>query len=104
MKSFYLNLNINLNSGIKTSIHVFDSPIKQILLYNADVWGVRNLFPKRFLKCQKLEIGNCLRNLRIPCERIHLKFCKHKFKSVCHQILVDLLCKKDLVYNSTKLY
>lgn len=38
---------------------IFDSTIKPFLLYNADVWGVGNLFTKRFLKCEKLEIGNC---------------------------------------------
>lgn len=66
---------INLNPGIKTSTLVFYSTIKPILLYNVDVWGVSNIFTKKFLKCETLEIGDCFRNL--PCERIHVKFCKY---------------------------
>lgn len=45
---------INLNPGIKTSIHVFDSTVKPILLYNADVWGVTNIFTIRFQKRETL--------------------------------------------------
>lgn len=33
------------------------------------------IFTKRFLKWEKLEVEHCFRNL--PCERIHLKFCKY---------------------------
>lgn len=52
-------------------------PLLNVFFYNAlaDVWGVRNIFTKRFPQCEKLEIGDCFRILR--CERIHLKFFKY---------------------------
>lgn len=50
LKTYYKLRNdfINLNPGIKTSIYVFYSTIKSILLYNADIWGVSNIFTKIF--------------------------------------------------------
>ena len=53
---------------------LFDSTIKPILLYNAEIWGVGNIFSTRISKINNLKIDDCFKNL--PCERIHLKFCK----------------------------
>lgn len=44
LKTYHIlrNIFLNLNPGIKTTIHVFESTVKQILLYNADVY--QNVF------------------------------------------------------------
>ena len=76
-KAYYKLRNdfISLNPGIKTSVHVFDSTIKPILLYNAEIWGVSNIFSTRLSKIENLRIDDCFKNLLS--ERIYVKFCKY---------------------------
>lgn len=51
-------------------------PLLFARLFLHDVYLLLFFFIKdSVLKCEKLEVEHCFRNL--PCERIHLKFCKY---------------------------
>ena len=66
---------LSLNQTIKTSMHVFDHTIKQILLYGCEMWGMLNPFTSKF--------RNTLLNFnsrifdKLPAEKPHQKFCKY---------------------------
>lgn len=50
-------------------------PLLFARLFLHDVYLLLFFIKDSVLKCEKLEVEHCFRNL--PCERIHLKFCKY---------------------------
>ena len=79
----------------KTKVFIFFYHIiKPILLYGSEIWGTFNVNNHRFRKDDPTNIlvDDCYKNL--PCETLHLKFCKFILgvnnKSVNHASLSEL--------------
>ncbi|XP_071132876.1 uncharacterized protein [Mytilus edulis] len=64
---------LSLNPDVKTSIHVFDHTVKPILLYGSEIWGMFNSLSS---KCKKEDISFEKLYSGLPCEKLHIKFCK----------------------------